>query len=92
VRFEFKPSFGRSLEHLHPREQTRAKEAADKLIDFYNAGEKTPGLGIDHLRGPFWEARAGLRIRLLYRWQKDLIEFVLAGNHDDVKRFLRRIS
>jgi hypothetical protein len=92
VRFEFKPSFGRSLKHLHPREQSGAREAADALMDFYTTGEKTPGLGIDHLRGPFWEARVGLRVRLLYRWQKNMIEFVLAGNHDDVKRFLRRMT
>ena len=89
MRFEFKPSFGRSLKHLHPREQAGAKEAADKLTDFYATGEKTPGLGIGHLRGPFWEARAGLRVRLLFRRQKDLVEFVLAGSHDDVRRFLK---
>ncbi len=89
MRFEFKPSFGRSLKRLHTREQTGVKKAADKLVDFYTTGEKTLGLGIDHLRGPFWEARAGLRVRLLYRWHKDLIEFILAGSHDAVRRFLK---
>jgi hypothetical protein len=90
VRFEFKSSFGRSLKHLHAQEQAGAKDAVEKLMDFYSTGEKTPGLGIDHLRGPFWEIRVGLRVRL-HRWQKDLIEFVLAGSRDDVRRFLRRV-
>ena len=91
MRFEFKPSFSRSLKQLHPREQAGVKEAAASLIGFYETGKKTPGLGIDHLRGEFWELRAGLRVRLIFRRQNDLVEFVVAGNHDDVKRFLRRI-
>ena len=89
MRFEFKPSFGRSLKGFSPPQQDRIKETADKLILFYTKGEKTPGLGITHLRREFWEGRSGLKERVLYRWQKDLVEFVLAGDHNDVKRFLR---
>jgi len=90
MRFEFKTSFKRSLKTLSKKDQIRVKSAVGKIIDFYTTGERTPGLGIAHLRGDFWEARSGLKERLLYRWQKDLIEFVLAGNHNDIKRYLRR--
>ena len=89
MRFEFKPSFGRSLKGFPPQQRHQIKATAGKLIHFYTTGEKTPGLGITHLRGEFWEGRSGLRERVLYRWRKDLIEFVLAGDHNDVKRFLR---
>ena len=47
------------------------------------------GLGLKRLRGNFWEVRKGLKARILFRWEEDLVEFVLAGNHDDVKRFLK---
>jgi hypothetical protein len=29
-------------------------------------------------------------VRILFRWEGDLVEFILAGNHDDVKRFLKQ--
>lgn len=89
MRFEFKPSFARSLKGLPPKEQTKVKQTARKVIDFYTTGMKTPGLGIAHLRGSFWEVRSGLKERVLYRWEKDLVEFVLVGNHNDVRRFLK---
>ena len=89
MRFEFKPSFGRGLKRFPPIERERIKLTSDRLIRFYTSGERTPGLGITHLRGEFWEGRSGLRARVLYRWRRDLVEFVLAGDHEDVKRFLR---
>jgi len=49
------------------------------------------GLGLKRLREDFWEVRKGIKARILFRWKSDLIEFVLAGNHDDVKRFLKNI-
>jgi len=55
MRFEFKPSFERSLKALPPPEKEDVKA------------------------------------RILFRWQGGLVEFVLAGNHDDVKRFLRNV-
>ncbi|MCC6364773.1 MAG: hypothetical protein IT165_14730 [Bryobacterales bacterium] len=36
-----------------------------------------------------WEVRAGLSIRLLFRLQPSEVEFMFAGTHDEVKRFLR---
>lgn len=90
MRIEYKPAFGRSLKHLHLNEQKRVKQTIEKVIDFYATGNRTPGLGLTHLRGAFWEARSGLKTRVLYRWQIDLIEIILAGNHDDAKRFLKR--
>jgi hypothetical protein len=47
-------------------------------------------MGLKHLKEDFWEVRQGLKVRLLFRWDGDLIEFVLAGSHDDVKRFLKQ--
>ena len=33
--------------------------------------------------------RKGLKTRILFRWEKDWIEFILAGDHNDIKRFLK---
>ncbi len=92
MRFEFKPSFERSIKSLPPSEKTEVKEAAAQLMDVLARDRQAPqGLGLKRLREDFWEVRKGIKARILFRWKSDLIEFVLAGNHDDVKRFLKNI-
>jgi hypothetical protein len=47
------------------------------------------GIGLKRLKDDFWEVRQGVRNRILFRWRQDLIEFVLAGDHDSIKDFLK---
>ena len=92
MRFEFKPSFERSIKSFPPPEKADIKEAAAQLIDILSRDRQIhQGLGLKRLRGDFWELRKGIKARILFRWQGDLVEFVLAGNHDDVKRFLKNV-
>jgi hypothetical protein len=49
------------------------------------------GIGLKRLRGDFWEIRHGLHDRVLFRWRDDFVEFVLAGDHDSIKIFLKNI-
>ena len=92
MRFEFKPSFERSIKSLPQSERTDVKDAALKLIDVLSKDRQIhQGLGLKRLTRDFWEARKGIKARILFRWTGDLIEFVLAGNHDDVKRFLKNL-
>lgn len=86
----FAPSFLRVFKKLDPNIKEKVKTTADKIIDYYEAGQKTPGLGIKHLRGALWEARAGIKIRLLYKLSGDELTFILTGFHNDVKNYLRR--
>ncbi len=92
MRFEFKPSFDRSIKSLPSSEKTDVKETALQLIDVLSKDRQIhQGLGLKRLAGDFWEARKGIKARILFRWKGDLVEFVLVGNHDDIKRFLRNI-
>ena len=92
MRFEFKPSFERSLKSFPPSEKFEIKEAAAQLIDILSRDRQIhQGLGLKRLRGDFWELRKGIKARILFRWEGDLIELVLAGNHDNIKRFLKNI-
>lgn len=92
MKFEFKSSFDRSIKQLTPPEKVDVKEAALKLIDVLSKDREIyQGLGLKRLAGDFWEVRQGLKVRILFRWEGDLVEFVLAGNHDDVKRFLKHL-
>ena len=47
------------------------------------------GLGIRKLTGNFFEIRVGLDIRLVFQNRADCLLFVMAGNHDEVQKFLR---
>ena len=49
------------------------------------------GIGLKRLRQNYWEIRKGLKTRILFQWEKDTVKFILAGNHDDVRRFLKGI-
>lgn len=85
----FAPSFERILKKLDPHIKSWVKDATAKVIDFYTADKKSEGLGVKRLRGNIWEARAGLKIRVLYDLAGSRLTFILAGSHDDVKRFLK---
>lgn len=92
MNFEFKPSFERSIKSFPAQEKEEIKQTAIRLIDVLSRHwDVHKGMGLKRMRGHYWEARQGIKSRILFRWQGDLVEFVLAGNHDDIKRFLRNI-
>ena len=86
----FAPSFLRITKKLDPHIKDNIKATIEDVIDFYESGEKTKGLGIKHLRGTLWEARSGLQLRVVFDLSGNQMTFVLAGTHDDVKNFLKR--
>jgi len=90
MRFEFKPSFERSIKSFHLHEKDEVKETVGQLIDVLSKDRQIhQGLGLKRLMGDYWEVRKGIKARILFRWKGDLIELVLAGNHNDIKRFLK---
>jgi hypothetical protein len=92
MRFEFKPSFDRSVKSLHGREKEEVRAVAIQTIDVLSQDRLIhKGIGLKRLKGDFWEIRKGLKARILFRWQGDLVEFILAGDHNDIKRYLRNI-
>jgi mRNA-degrading endonuclease RelE of RelBE toxin-antitoxin system len=92
MRFEFKPSFKDSLKTLSVYEKARIKKVAINTIDILSHDRFIhKGIGLKRLKGDYWEVRHGLKTRLILRWNRDLVEFILAGNHEDVKRYLKRI-
>ena len=90
MKFEFKPSFDRSVKSPLEIDKNEIKSLAIQLVEMLSHDREIhKGIGLKRLRGNFWEARKGLKTRILFRWDGELVEFVLAGNHDDVRRFLK---
>lgn len=92
MRFEFKPSFDKSVKSFPGREKEEIKKTAIQAIDILSQDKIIhKGIGLKRLKGDFWEIRKGLKARILFRWDGDLVEFILAGDHNDIKRYLKNI-
>jgi mRNA-degrading endonuclease RelE of RelBE toxin-antitoxin system len=92
MRFEFKPSFEQSLKALPERDMQAVKHAAIQIIDVLSKKtELRQGIGLKRLCNDYWEVRHGLHSRIILRWKGDLVEFILSGNHDQIRRFLRNL-
>lgn len=90
MKYEFKSSFDRSVKSLPPEIKQEVKELCLILIDVLSGErELSVGMGLKNLRKNFWEIRKGLKLRILFRWQADHVEFVLAGTHEEIKRYLK---
>ncbi|MCL5985834.1 MAG: hypothetical protein M1371_04620 [Actinobacteria bacterium] len=89
MKYEFKPSFDKTLRKLDSVRKERVLEAVSHLIDFFETGEKTKGLGLKHLRENFWEVRIDIRDRIVFAIEGDTIGFVVVGSHDEIKKFLK---
>ena len=91
MRYEFKPSFDKSIKTLSSETKQEIKELCIHLIDVLSGKrDLSVGLGLKNLKKNFWEIRKGLKLRILFRWRTDYVEFILAGTHDDIKRSLKR--
>ncbi len=63
MKFEFKPSFQRSIKQLTPDHKTAVKEAAGQLIDVLSKDRQIyQGLGMRRLKSDFWEVRQGIKV------------------------------
>ena len=91
MRVYYTSSFQRIFKKLEAAQQEDIRSAVSKIIDVYLSGRRTSGLGLKHLRGSVWEARLGLKIRILFTVDRDMLSFVLAGSHDEVRNYLRRL-
>lgn len=89
MRFEFKPSFDRSIKRLDARRKEKTKRAVAAFVDFIETRVEPEGIGLKHLKGEFWEIRAGIKDRIIFRMKKDVVEFIIAGTHDEIGRFLK---
>lgn len=83
-------AFQRTFQSLPESRRERVIEAMEKLDRLFTKGEKPLGLGLKPLRHGILEIRAGLLDRILFRREGDLIQFLLVGNHNDIKRFLKK--
>jgi mRNA-degrading endonuclease RelE of RelBE toxin-antitoxin system len=92
VKFTFRPSFDRSIKSLDPSQKEDLKTLCLTFLDLLETHSTVPaGMGLKRLHENYWEIRQGLRNRILFRWRKDEIDFILAGDHDSIREFLKNL-
>ncbi len=92
MRYEFKTSFDRSIRARPSEQKELLISACLALVDVLESHAPMPaGTGLKRLQDGFWEIRQGLHNRILFRWRGDLVEFVLAGDHDSIKDYLKDV-
>lgn len=93
MRYAESPFYARTLRGIgDPGRLDAIHEAVSSLVDFFEKGACPPaGLGLKKLRTPLWEIRSSLDDRIIFAWKDDLITFLAAGTHQDIKLFLKRV-
>jgi len=84
------PAFGRSVKKLTSIEKSELVESLDQFKVFVYRGVTPVGLGFKKIGEGIYEFRVGLRLRVIVLAEGGDYYLALAGNHDDVKRYLRR--
>ncbi len=94
----FRPSFQRSLKDLGYEQQKIIGLILEALNVYYSSGcnlakaqEISQRFFYKQLRKPYYEAGVERDIRVVIRREEERCIAVVAGNHDQIKRFLASI-
>ncbi len=82
--------FRRAYYRLQEPDQHLVDRALTGLAEYLETGRAAMGLGLKKLGPGVFEARAGLGLRIVYVEEGNRVMLALLGNHDEVRRFLRR--
>ncbi len=95
MRFEVKPSFVKQLQKLKQKDPNREAMLRQTIKEFARMlakNEPIPiGLGLTKLKGNYWELRSTLADRIIFYRKSDLICWILIGNHNEVRNFLKTV-
>ena len=83
------PRFHAALKHLNEADFARVEAVLQVIPDCFGHPHTHSGISIRRLRKNIFECRAGLKVRLLFRQNGEVLEFFFAGNHDDVRRVIQ---
>jgi mRNA-degrading endonuclease YafQ of YafQ-DinJ toxin-antitoxin module len=92
MKYQYKPSFEKTIKKLELIKKEKVKKAIHALVLFFETGKRTEGMGLKKLKRDFWEIRANIHDRILFRLRNDVVEFIISGNHDEIKRYLKNVS
>ena len=91
MRYAYQPSFLDTTRQLSRAQTTKLLKAIEKFQSAMEHHHWPKGLGLTHLRDDYFEFRSDIQMRVIYRRSGDLIQYVLYGSHDQVRRFFKAL-
>ncbi len=83
------PSFERSVKKLTRQDKDNLSESLEDFNLFLFSGVVPAGLGFKKINHDKYEFRVDIRLRVVIKVEGEDYYLVLAGNHDEVKKYLR---
>lgn len=83
------PSFERSVRKLSPPSKKKLAKSLEAFNSFLVSGKAPLGFGFKKINHDKYEFRVDIRLRVIVKVEGEAYYLVLAGNHDEVKRYLR---
>ncbi len=91
MRYAYQPSFLETTRHLSKSHAAKLLKTIEKFQNVMESQQWPQGLRITHLRAEYFEFRVDIHLRVVYHRSGDLIQYVLYGSHDQVRRFLKTL-
>ena len=88
--YRYLSSFDRSFKALSQPQRAKVKKALEKVFDFIEKGQRPSGLGLKKLVKDYWEIRVDRSLRLIFQQGDELLTFILVGDHNQIRRFLKK--
>ncbi len=94
INIEYKKSFRKSFKKYNKNQQEDVYKSIQILAGSIDKFQIPHCLGLKLLRSNLriWEVRVNLDIRIIFRYENNLLEFAFAGNHNDIKNFLKHTA
>ena len=91
MRYAYQPSFLETTRGLSKDHAAKLLKAMEKFQRAMDSHEWPRGLEMTHLRAEYFEFRVDIHLRVVYHRSGNLVQYVLYGNHDQVRRFLKTL-
>ena len=85
-------SFIRKFDSYSKQEQEIISYTIEKVKEYLETNRASYGLRIKKLSKRTYEGRINIHLRIAYFQEKDIVKFFCLGNHDDIKRCLKKVS
>jgi len=84
------PSFERSVKKLIPLNKKKLAQSLEEFNFFLISGEMSAGFAFKKINHDKFEFRVDIRLRVVVKVDGEDYYLVLVGNHDEVRKYLRR--
>ena len=89
MNFVYKKNYLRAFDKALPGLQHQILQTDKEIKDYLETGRACYGLRIKKIGPSSFEGRISDKVRVVWVRKKDLVSFVLVGNHTEVQNYLR---